>query len=157
MVIMDSSSQSRRDKRVIFDPVRKLWVKATPEEIVRQTLLYRMIEQLGYPPGLIAVEKDLRELVAFQAKHLPVPDRRVDLVCFAKDDGDLLRPLLLVECKDGPISQKAIEQVVGYHYFVQSSYLAVANLNEVRLGVFDRTKQQYTFQYGLPPYATLLT
>ena len=49
-------------KEQIFCVWRHRWVRLTPEEWVRQQLLHRMVEQLGYPASLIAVE------VAF---HLP--------------------------------------------------------------------------------------
>ena len=47
----------------IFDPYRGRWVVETPEEIVRQSCLKLMVEELGYPSGLIAVEKTLKELL----------------------------------------------------------------------------------------------
>ena len=43
-------------KEQIFCDWRHRWVRLTPEEWVRQQLLHRMVEQLGYPASLIAVE-----------------------------------------------------------------------------------------------------
>ena len=36
-------------KEQIFCAWRHRWVRLTPEEWVRQQLLHRMVEQLGYP------------------------------------------------------------------------------------------------------------
>jgi len=138
--------------REIYDPVRKRWVRATPEEIVRQTLLRQMIDRLGYPKELIAVEKDLKEMP--HLKNSSPPKRRIDLVCFAKglSKEHPLYPLILIECKDTPLDRKAIEQVIGYHYFVDSPFIAVANAEEVWVGC----KAKYIFQRTLPSYADLL-
>src|ERR1700750_1917975 len=43
----------------VCDPVRKLWVMLTPEEHVRQHLLYYLSVKLQYPASLIAVEKKI--------------------------------------------------------------------------------------------------
>ncbi len=42
---------------MIFDPIRRKSVADTPEERVRQALLSQMIGPLGFPKGLLAVEK----------------------------------------------------------------------------------------------------
>ena len=43
-------------KEQIFCEWRHKWVRLTPEEWVRQQLLHHLVEQLGYPASLIAVE-----------------------------------------------------------------------------------------------------
>ncbi len=114
-----------------------------------------MIQQLGYPKELMAVEKEIRELPHIEGTA--IPDRRVDLLCFVKGMGEYaLSPLLLVEFKEELLDLKAIDQVVGYNYFVKAPFIAVANLREVLLGTMDRQTQQYVFQRALPPFADLL-
>ncbi|MBQ2170389.1 MAG: type I restriction enzyme HsdR N-terminal domain-containing protein, partial [Paludibacteraceae bacterium] len=44
-------------KEQIFCEWRHRWVRLTPEEWVRQQLLHRLVEQLGFPASLIAVEQ----------------------------------------------------------------------------------------------------
>ena len=44
------------NKEQIFCEWRHRWVRLTPEEWVRQQLLHRLVEQLGYPASRIAVE-----------------------------------------------------------------------------------------------------
>ena len=51
-----------KNKEQIFCEWRKRWVRLTPEEWVRQQLLHRLVEQLGYPASLIAVEVPLEKL-----------------------------------------------------------------------------------------------
>src|SRR3990167_10032420 len=107
MAIMGSSNLNRP---LIFDEVRKCWVKATPEEQVRQQWLKRMLYQLEYPRELLAVEKGLKELPHLDS--VSVPDRRIDIVCFGRGVSSSfpISPLLLMECKDEPLSQGAMDQ-----------------------------------------------
>lgn len=111
---MGLSSQSE-----VFDPVRNLWVAATPEEIVRQLWIKKMVEELGYPKELIAVEKQVVGL-----------NRRLDLLCYSKKKDDL-KPLLLIECKAGEIGDEALSQAVGYNSAIGAPYVAVVNQNEI--------------------------
>jgi len=110
--------------RQIYDEVRGKWVAATPEEIVRQTWLQKMVSLLGYPKGLIAVEKQLGSL----SDGSVCPDRRADIVCYRKD----LRPLLLIECKAEDLTEKALDQALGYNDYVKADYVAVVNEHGIR-------------------------
>ena len=49
--------------KLIYDEIRRAWVKATPEELVRQQWIHRMIHDLGYPKEWIVVEKAIGELL----------------------------------------------------------------------------------------------
>ena len=44
----------------IFDKIRLKYVSLTPEEWVRQHVLSHLTENLGYPKGLLGVEKEIR-------------------------------------------------------------------------------------------------
>lgn len=122
----------------LHDPIRKMWVAATPEEQVRQFILKQLLGQ-GYPEGLIAVEK---------AK---LSGRRVDILVYQKKKGEL-QPYLLVECKAHKLNQATIDQVIGYNYHIQAPYIAIANAQEVRCGWFDGNT--YCFRMGIPEYPT---
>ncbi len=74
-----------------------------------------MIEDLGFPKGLISVEKKLGS-------------RRYDLVCFTKE----MTPLLLVECKAGLLKNSAARQVFGYNYRIKAPFVALANEKEIQ-------------------------
>ncbi len=139
----------------IYDEVRKSFVKATPEEIVRQSLLHLMIDELGFPYNYLAVEKKLSELPHLQLDGCGIPLRRFDIVCFARGSTSFF-PLLMVECKAEAINQKAINQVIGYNHYVKASFVALAGRNEIQLGWFDKSIKRYTFTSQLPPYQKLL-
>ena len=150
---MGSSSLSRR---LVYDEIRKIWVRATPEEVVRQQWLKRMTQQLDFPRELIVVEKEIKELphLAFNE----VPDRRVDILCYGKEtpsSSDLF-PLLLIECKDEPLTEDAVNQVIGYNHHVKARFIAALNLKEVQMGAFDAVKNKYIFCSFLPSFKELM-
>lgn len=137
--------------------VRKTPVAATSEEKVRQFLLARMIEELGYPLGNIAVEKQLSQMPHILKGVSVLPKRRADIVCFASGihvDYPFY-PLLLIECKAVPLNRKVVEQVIGYNYFMQAFFIAVANQSEVVISGYSFAEKRYCFSSGLPSYETL--
>ncbi|MES2122629.1 MAG: type I restriction enzyme HsdR N-terminal domain-containing protein [Chlamydiota bacterium] len=149
-------ASSSRNETEVYDEVRRCWVRATPEEKVRQWWIQRMIHQLGFPRELIVVEKELKELPHLQ--HLNPPDRRLDILCYSRD----LHPLLLIECKQSGAKtcqnflDRALEQVIGYNDCVQASFIAIACDAEIRVGCRERSSSRYIFGNALPQYQELI-
>ena len=143
--------------RRLFDEIRQKWVAATPEEIVRQSLVQKMIRELGYPKELIALEKELGEL-----PHLKmvsnVPKRRADIICYASgvSSDASLSPLLMIECKEHGLTPAAREQVIGYNHFVKAHFIGIASRDGVEIGRFDSSLQTYCFYCDLPSYSKLV-
>lgn len=102
--------------REVFDPVRRAWVRCTPEEWVRQHLIRFLAEHRGYALALMAVER------AFPY-HGQM--RRADLVVFGRG----ARPLLIAECKAPSVAlgQGAVEQVARYNVSVGAALWLVTN------------------------------
>ncbi len=142
----------------IFDPIRKIWVAATPEEKVRQGVVQYMLEHLGYPKELLSIEKDLKTLPHLGALEKNFPPRRIDIICFAKDicPGYALYPLLMIECKQKKLDVNSIEQILGYNYYIKAFFIAVANDCEIRLGYLEKETNQYRFTSHLPSFHELL-
>ena len=132
--------------REVYDEVRNLWIAATPEEIVRQTWLKRMIGNLGYPRQLFAVEKELKTLPHLQSSSELIPDRRADIIFFSPHT---FSPLILIECKAGKLSSLALEQALGYNTFVRATYVALVSEKEV---IFYHQEQELHF---MPSYEQL--
>jgi hypothetical protein len=137
----------------IFDVIRHKWVRATPEEIVRQIWIERMVNELSFPRPLVSVEKELKELPDIKDNLDSLPSRRIDIVCYRKEQ-DLLRPLLLIECKQSLELQPALDQVKGYNTFVKAPYIAVANRQELRF--YFQTRYGEGCLKSLPSYPELL-
>ncbi len=126
--------ESSTHKGNLFDPFRKCWVVASPEELVRQRLLHIMVTQLGFPKELLAIEMQLSEVPHLKG-GTNLPKRRADILCFAKGIHSEypLYPLLLIECKEGIAGEDAKEQVLGYNHFVQALYVGIAGEGHTEL------------------------
>ena len=103
-------------KTKVFDIIRKKWFLLTPEEHVRQCLLHFFINQLNYPPSLIAVEKK----ILFHQKP-----KRFDIVVFNKNH----EPWLLVEVKEPsiPISNETFHQLLQYNNVLNAPFWLLTN------------------------------
>jgi type I restriction enzyme M protein len=94
----------REDSNVsVFCTKRERWIKATPEEVVRQLYLKRLVIDYGYPLERIVVEKD----VWFGSG---VGEKRADIVVFHKD---LESPYIIVEVKK-PERRDGEQQLKSY-------------------------------------------
>ena len=78
-----------------------------------------LIEQKGYPKGLITKEMPLSFLEQAKGHRR---DRRVDLLVFATGSAS---PLLLIECKKNIPQQKAVHQLLGYNLHVRAPWCAL--------------------------------
>lgn len=116
---------------MVHDPVRRQWVALTPEEGVRQRLLLDLL-RLGYPAGLLAVER----AVPFGGKVW-----RADVVAYARDQ----RPALLAECKAPSVSitQAAFDQLARYNAVLEAPILLVDNGSERYCCVRDAEGWQF--------------
>jgi hypothetical protein len=137
-----------------FDPIRKKNVILKPEELIRQALVDEMINSLGYPKEFLALEKDLKSICFHEGKK-NLPNRRVDIVCFAKDiyPNILLYPLLVIECK-AHLTKAAIDQLLGYNYYIKSFFITIADDKTIK--TFWLNKKTYESIDFLPPYNQLL-
>jgi hypothetical protein len=104
------------NKTKVFDPIRKIYCALTPEEEVRQKMLYYLVEVKKYPAGLIAVEYSIK---------VNALSKRCDIVVFNKD----AKPKMIVECKaeSVAITQKVLDQAVRYYSGLNAEYLVLTN------------------------------
>ena len=103
-------------KREILDPLRRKYVRLTPEEWVRQHLVQYLISGLGYPRGLTVIEKS----IDLHGKRF-----RADVI--VHDHAG--RAVLMAECKepDVSISEQTFDQIAAYNRVVQARCLVVTN------------------------------
>jgi len=100
----------------IYDPIRKKFVKLTPEERVRQHVISMMLRCYGYPETHLAVE------YGFKYNKLQY---RADVVVFNR----ALQPAMLVECKAPSVklTEDVIDQVIRYNYVLSVPYILITN------------------------------
>lgn len=103
-------------ERYVWDPLRKSYLKLTPEEFVRRHAINYLISECNVEPQSIAQE-------------YPVPingtAQRADIVVVGRD----LRPVILVECKapDVKITQETLSQAVRYNSVLDAQYIILTN------------------------------
>lgn len=109
-------TRSITDKTEVFDQVRKDYVLLTPEEWVRQHFINYLITDRLVPPGLIAVEKQIR------VNRL---SKRCDIVIYLHDG----KPALVVECKAPhiKINRETYDQAVRYNLALNIRYMVLTN------------------------------
>jgi hypothetical protein len=118
-----ASSNLKPKQSSLVCRIRAVSVHDTPEERVRQQLLAYLMGPFGAPRSLIGVEVSLKTIVTCTSR--PVPNRRLDIVCFSNHQGSL-NPFLIIECKASKPLPGAISQINGYNFFVGAPVIALA-------------------------------
>jgi hypothetical protein len=130
----------------IFDPIRKKYVRLTPEEWVRQNFVRYLIQEGKYPPGLIGIE------VMSGYNNLK---KRVDILIHNRSG----KPVLIVECKspDIKIDDNVFDQIVCYNMGFKVPYIIVTNGIGHYACKIDLEQKKYEFLLVIPLYEDLLT
>jgi hypothetical protein len=103
-------------KEIIFDEIRKQWVRLTPEEWVRQNFIQYLIQVKKIPVALISVEKEIK---------LGELKKRFDILVFDTHH----QPWMMVECKamSVELNEDVLQQVLRYNVSVPVTYLVITN------------------------------
>ncbi|MBU6324923.1 MAG: type I restriction enzyme HsdR N-terminal domain-containing protein [Bacteroidetes bacterium] len=118
-------------KNYIFDRIRKKYVVLTPEEWVRQHVVFWLLDDYGVPEGWIALERGI---------IINGLRRRTDLMVMNRE----AVPMILVECKAPqiPVNQAVVEQALRYNMETGVRYLWLTNGLEHRLWKMSDTGPQ---------------
>ena len=129
---------------MVFDPLRKRYCTLTPEEEVRQKMLYMLVEHLDVPAGRVAVEYSVK---------VNGLDKRCDAVVYGNDGC----PLMIVECKAASVklTQNTLDQAVRYFSALHPKYLMLYNGKDCYC--FRSEDGKLNAVDHLPPYAELLS
>ncbi len=100
----------------IWDVVRKQWLYAFPEEVLRQQVIHYLIQEKKYPLAFIAIEKEF----LFQQRK-----KRFDIVVYNSD----FTPHILVECKQKkvPLDYHVSDQILPYLLALAPQYVVITN------------------------------
>lgn len=103
-------------KELIFDEIRRKWVKLTPEEWVRQNFVQYLVQIKQYPAAFISIEREIQ---------LGELKKRFDVLIYNRNH----EPWMMVECKsmDVELSADVLAQVVRYNASVPVSFLVITN------------------------------
>ena len=103
-------------KTWLFDRLRRKWVVLQPEELVRQLMVWYLIDEKGYNTSRIKLEKGLK---------VNKLSKRCDILVY---DAQVV-PYMLVECKapQVAITGETFRQNDIYNLPLQAPYLVVTN------------------------------
>ena len=138
-------TRTNKGKVEIFDPLRKKYVSLTPEEEVRQLVLQKLVEELNYPAGLIAVEYSFK---------LHKVLKRSDIVVFSRTG----TPRMLIECKARhiPLTQATLDQAIRYNMKLQVGFLVLTNAITTHIILLDLETTNFRLLNYFPSYNELL-
>jgi len=131
--------KNNENKSLIFDVIRKKFVRLTPEEWVRQHVVHFLISDKHFSSSLINVEK---QLILNNTK------KRYDIVVF-NSDGSIY---LIVECKapNISISQDTFDQIARYNLVANAKYLMVTNGSTHYYCRMDYENESFIFLEEVP-------
>jgi hypothetical protein len=133
--------QEEKGQLKIFDPARKKYVVLTPEEWVRQHLIYYLNKEKGYPLGLMKVEKE------FKYNKL---SKRADIIVCNRSGS----PLLMAECKstDVEITQSVFDQAMRYNLIMDVKIMVLSNGINHFCFQLNKEKQSYLALTEIPKW-----
>ena len=133
--------KNKENKTLVFDSIRKKWLKLVPEEWVRLNCIEFLINEKKISRSLISVEKE------FKLNNLK---KRFDIVVFNKK-GEIY---LLVECKapNVKISQSVFNQITKYNLVLKSKFLMISNGINHYFFTMNFESQKIEFLKELPSY-----
>ena len=107
--------KEENNAELIFDEVRKKWVRLTPEEWVRQNFIQYLLQVKNYPSSILAIEKEIK---------LGDLKKRCDIVVYKQD-----KPWMIIECKEQGValSDAVIQQILRYNITLNVSILVITN------------------------------
>jgi hypothetical protein len=122
--------KQEEEKEFIFDEFRKIWVRLTPEEWVRQNFLQYLVQEKKYPASLIAVETEIR---------LNDLRKRCDIIVYKESI-----PWMIVECKEMNVGldESVLQQVLRYNISIPSVYLVITNGNTTNAWLLSEGKAE---------------
>ena len=133
--------KNKENKPLVFDQIRKKWLRCTPEEWVRVHCLNYLIHTLNYPASWIKVENEIK---------LYNTSKRFDIMVVNPNRGNLL----LVVCKapSVKIDQQVFDQIARYNLEAKSQYMMLTNGMNHYFCTMDYTNQRYHFIKELPNF-----
>jgi hypothetical protein len=134
--------RTQNGKQYVLCAWRRRYVRLTPEEYVRQTVLHALETQFEYPHARIGVEVPI-EIAGLK--------KRCDAIVFNQQ----MQPQILIEFKAEtvPLTQQVFDQAAIYNRHLKVPYLMLSNGQDTIMAEILATK--YRFLNYIPNYFTL--
>lgn len=133
--------KKEQGKLYIWGQIRKKYLLLTPEEWVRQALIFYLTTDYHYPQNLMQIESSLQ----YHQRQ-----KRSDILVLNR----VGEPFMLVECKapDIPLTENVWIQALTYNEVIQSKYLLLTNGAQVMGLYFDKENKQVEELETIPMY-----
>ena len=134
---------TKKDKKYIYDIIRKKYILLTDEEKVRQLTIRFLIDELEIPKSQISTEKEFKIESGLK--------KRFDIIVFNRNG----KVAILIECKSSKIriNTKVIDQILIYNKKLKAKYLMVTN--GIKTIAFYCALQNIKQINNLPKYLSL--
>src|ERR1700694_3687549 len=108
--------QDEEKREYIFDELRKVWIRLTSEEWVRQNFVQYLVQSMKYPASYVAIERQIK---------LGERLKRFDLMVFNK----AAQPWMMIECKkmERTLDKVVIWQILNYNIAIPVKFLVITN------------------------------
>lgn len=128
---------------MVWDDIRKKYLKLSPEEWVRQHLVHFLNKNVGVPKSAFALEGGFRLNKKLQ---------RTDILIFKNS-----KPSLLVECKapQVKITQAAFDQAARYNLEYKVEHLVISNGLQTYWIKVDFENKKYIHLEKFPKFSEL--
>ncbi len=133
--------KKKNDHSLIFDPVRKKYIRLQPEEFVRQLFVLWLIQNTKINRNSIQVEKVLK---------INNVVKRFDILIYDNQ----MNPYIVVECKapEVKITQSTFDQIAVYNMALSAPFLVVTNGRSTYIVQVNHTDKCYSFFDALPEW-----
>lgn len=134
----------RNDVFKVFDILRKDYFVLTEEEFIRQIFVNWLLNELGYPPSIMANEIGIK---------LNETYKRCDTVVFNPTGV----PMMIIEYKSPKVklNQNVFNQIVRYNMALKANYLVVSNGYCNYCCKVDYNNNRIIFLEKIPHYSEL--
>lgn len=134
----------RNDVFKVFDILRKDYFVLTEEEFIRQIFVNWLLNELGYPPSIMANEIGIK---------LNETYKRCDTVVFNPTGA----PMMIIEYKSPKVklNQNVFNQIVRYNMALKANYLVVSNGYCNYCCKVDYNNNRIIFLEKIPHYSEL--
>lgn len=138
-------AEIRTKDGMIWDILRKKYLKITPEEWVRQNFIHYMINHLGYPLGRMASE--------FKVDYYRM-NKRCDIVVFDES----LKAKVIVECKapEIRITEDTFYQIAKYAHVLKAEFLILTNGMEHYCALIKSDRNSIIYLKEIPEYKAIV-
>lgn len=119
--------------------MRKKKLLLTPEEAVRQKLIYYLINEKNIASGLISIERMIK---------INNMQKRFDIVIFDTNG----KPYIAIECKAPEIklTQKTMQQLAIYNLYLNAKFLMITNGYEHLISEINFETREINFLNQFP-------